>query len=241
MVELRVEYIRDRGIAVAHHDAGSKRVVLFCHGFRGTAIGPNRLFVSAARRLEAAGISSLRFDQFGSGDSDGDFIDSSFDDWIATTRSLTADFLGKGYAVALLGQSMGAATVIAVGAELPDIAAVVAWVPDPNVEDFEFPDAGYLEEGGQRVQAAYWQEAHDARVAERLAKLKAPALIVQCTDDEYVDAANRQAISDNALPHHTVVTYPGYGHSNWTYAQAEEVLTNSVNFIIESFGAQSNT
>ena len=101
------------------HDANGKSVVIFCHDYRGTNVGPNRFFVAAARQLAKQGISSLRFDQYGSGNSEGDFFDSSFFDWIETTKTIAENYLEQGYKVARFDQSMGGAAVIAVGSELP--------------------------------------------------------------------------------------------------------------------------
>lgn len=235
MTEVIIKKYNNHRIAIAYHDARSKDIVIFCHGYRGTSVGPNRFFVRAAEKLKAAGISSIRFDQFGSGNSEGDFYNSSFDDWVATTKAIVNDYLQQGYRVGLFGQSMGGATVIAVGSEIPQIEAVVAWVPDPNVDEFIAPVSDFLEEGGQRVQVAYWQQAHDAKVADKLTKLKAPAYIVQCTADEFVDSNNRMAILDNAQPNHLVVNLEGYSHSGWTYEQSEEIINNSVKFIADTF------
>lgn len=48
-------------------------LVIFCHGFTGSRFGPGYVFVKIARALAATGISSLRFDFMGSGESDGLF------------------------------------------------------------------------------------------------------------------------------------------------------------------------
>lgn len=226
-------------LATAHLDGGGKDIVIFCHGFRSSSIGPNRLFVVLSRLFAKQGISSFRFDQFGSGNSEGDFLDSSFNDWIATTKSIVSHYLKKGYRVALLGQSMGGAMVLAVGSEIQDLSSIVAWVPDPNIELFEPPASGFLEEGGQRVGGIYWQEAYDARVAEKLPRVQAPTYIVQCSNDEYVSSGNHQAILENAQPHHKVEMLSGYTHSSWTYDQAQEVVEKSVNFITSNFGGRS--
>ncbi len=239
MIEVTNETYNGHTIAVAHHNTHSKQLVIFCHGYRGSSIGPSRNFVRVAQMLEEAGISSLRFDQYGSGNSDGDFYESSFNDWIATTRAITEQHLAKGHQVILFGQSMGAAAVIAAGADLRDITAVVAWVPDPSVDDLILPKSGFMEEGGQRVQSAFWKEAHEVNVADKLAGLKANALIIQCTGDEYVDAANRAAIAASAQPNHSVLDFEGYTHSSWTYDQAEPVLQKSVDFIVRSFRQSS--
>jgi uncharacterized protein len=225
-------------LATVFHDAGGTDVVIFCHGFMGSSIGPSRFFVRAARELAAHGISSLRFDQFGSGNSEGDFVDSSFEDWITTASSLVTEYLHQGFRVGLFGQSMGAATAIVVAARLP-VAATVAWVPDPNIDTFIdtfVPSSnGVAEEAGQLVQDLFWQEAHAARVAEQLPSGNSPAYIVQCTDDVYVDADNRGAISTNAQPHHIVEVFEGYRHSDWSYAQATDIISKSVRFLVEHF------
>jgi alpha/beta superfamily hydrolase len=49
--------------------------VIFCHGFTGQRMGPAYLFVKLSKILAASGISSLRFDFRGSGESDGIFAD----------------------------------------------------------------------------------------------------------------------------------------------------------------------
>lgn len=235
MIQAKIESYNNHNIPIFIHDAKSKNIVIFCHGYRGNSIGPNRTFVKVAQKLESIGITSLRFDQYGCGNTDGDFFDSSFKDWIDTTKAIANDFLNKGNRVILFGQSMGASTVIAAGSEIQEITAVVAWVPDPNIEDFTFPECGYIEEGGQRVRADYWQQAHEAKVAEKLRDLKSPTLIIQCTDDEYVDEMNRKSIIENAQSNHTIINFEGYKHSSWSYNQSEDIINKSVDFIVKSF------
>jgi len=220
-------------ISTAFHDVNSKSVVIFCHGYRGTNVGPNRFFVTAARQLAERGISSLRFDQYGSGNSEGDFFNSSFIDWIKTTKAIAESYLNQGYKVALFGQSMGGAAVIAIGSELPNLSAIVAWSPDPNVEKFIAPENGIIEEGGQIVQARFWQEAHDTKVADKLSLIKTSMYIVQCTADEYVNEQNRNAITKNAQPNHRVENFEGYSHSKWTLEQSTEIIDKSVNFLAQ--------
>ena len=189
----------------------------------------------AARKLAEHSISSLRFDQYGSGNSEGDFLDSSFDDWVATTKVIFHEFIQKGFRVALFGQSMGASTAIVCAAELHDVAAMVAWVPDASVDEFHAPESGVIEESGQIVKAAFWQEAHDAHVGERLFNVKASAYIVQCTADEYVDETNREKIIEAAQPNHRVENFGGYKHGSWTYEQSEEIINKSVDFLVKAF------
>ena len=222
-------------LAISLHDAGGKKIVIFCHGFRGSAIGPHRFFVRAARQLAERGISSLRFDQYGSGNSEGDFRDSSFLDWVQTTRGISKHYLSDGYLTALLGQSMGGAAAIAAAVELPELSAVVAWAPDPNLEPFAPSPDGVMEEAGQVVWDRYWQEAHAVRVADKLPLIKAPTYILQCSEDEYVSPQNREALAERARADQRVETLEGYSHSSWTYEQSKRAIQDSVEFLIEAF------
>src|SRR5664279_2866470 len=135
MENIKFIEVNKKKIASVINDTGSKNIVIFCHGFRGSKIGPNRFFVKVARELEKQNINSLRFDQYGSGDSEGDFVDSRFDDWVKTIEEIVNDYLSNGYKVSLLGQSMGGSAVLVAASHLGDkLESVVAWVPDPSVD-----------------------------------------------------------------------------------------------------------
>ena len=228
------QLINGHRIATAFHDGGGTDVVVFCHGFKGVKTGPNRHFVRAARLLAERGISSLRFDQYASGDSEGEFEDSSFNDWIATTRAIVEDYLAAGNRVALFGQSMGGCASIAVAADVPAIAALVAWSPGANIEPFVPSPTGFMEEGGQIVRDAYWREAHEARIAEKLALVRCPAYVVLGIADHLVDASNRQALIDRAQAHHRIEVIEGLAHSAWSAAQGEEIIGRSCAFLEEA-------
>jgi uncharacterized protein len=83
--------------------------VIFSHGFTGHRLGPGYLFVQLSRALAEAGVSSLRFDFTGAGESDGRFRDM-------TVHSMRSDLLSavrlvrKRYSpssLILLGHSFG--------------------------------------------------------------------------------------------------------------------------------------
>lgn len=235
MIEVKTKKYNGHQIATALHDCGDKKIVIFCHGYRSSSIGPNRFFVRAALKFEEYGISSLRFDQYGSGNSDGSFFESSFNDWVETAKVIAQDYLENGYRVALFGQSMGGSTVIVAGSELPNLTAIVSWVPEASADDFNPPENGIIEESGQIVQSSFWQEAHDAEIGIKLKQVKAPTYIVHCTADEYITKTNRNLIMRNAQKNHKIDTYEGYLHSTWTYKQSEEIIDKSVDFIASIF------
>lgn len=233
----RLQYVdvEGRQIAAVQHVVDEKRIVVFCHGFRGDKLGPNRFFVRLARRLQAAGIGSLRFDQYGSGDSVGDFFDSSFDDWVRTIVTLTQQFGHDGHQVALLGQSMGGTAALLAAVELgAALSSVVAWMPDPSVDppDVQGP---YDEEGGQRVRWHYWMEAHAANTPARFPEILAPTLVFFAGDDMYVSEENRVALTQVRQPHQHIEFLADYTHSSWNYDQAEYVIAQSADFLADHF------
>lgn len=224
-----------RSIAAVFHPGDSKKIVIFCHGFRSSKIGPNRFFVRLARRLQQHGIASRRFDQHGSGDSEGDFVESSFDDWIATTKALVQRQRDEGYQVALIGQSMGGATVLAVAGDLGgDVVSIVAWVPDPSVNAPSI-SGDVDEEGGQRVRSRYWHEAHAADIVGRFTRITAPTLVHFATNDEYVSEENVQAIISGRSDHHRIEILSDWTHSGWSYDQATQVIEESTDFLQSHF------
>jgi hypothetical protein len=94
-----------RRLATAAREVAGNRIVICCHGFGGSKDGPSGgLFVDLAASLAEAGVSSLRFDQYGSGTSEGRFEDSSFADWVATTRAIADHYLQQDYRVAAWSQ-----------------------------------------------------------------------------------------------------------------------------------------
>jgi len=227
--------INNKKIATVINDAGSKNIVILCHGFRSTKIGPNRFFVKVARELEKQKISSLRFDQYGSGDSEGDFIDSRFNDWVKTTEEIINDYLSKGYKVSLLGQSMGGSLVLVVASHLGDkLESVVAWVPDPSVDKLNVYGK-YMDEGGQRVDWDFWKQAHQANIVSCFKQITAPTYIVFCDKDEYVSAENQQALISVTQPHQKIEILKGHTHSSWAYDQASKVIQNTIHFLVSNF------
>jgi pimeloyl-ACP methyl ester carboxylesterase len=217
-------------------DEPTDRLLIMSHGFRGESTGPAREFVDLERLLVADSIACLRFDQPCSGNSEGDFRDSSFLAWIDTIVELAGRHLDAGYRVALLGQSMGAsATMIAASREplLGRIPVIVLWVPDPK-ENLHQADrgyatligetAGYVDEGGQRVRSDFWREANQAGFFSALEAYRGRIHLVYGEDDIFVPPELRaKVIAWVEAKGQTVTVLPGKDHSSWDYDVAQEV------------------
>ncbi len=120
---------------VLHMPEGSKQVpaVLFCHGFGGNKSGKFRLSVRQSEMLSERGIASLRIDFRGSGDSEGDFADTTIqtqvEDAHLAFRYLLEHPRILPHSCAILGRSLGGAIATQVASELETIKALALWCP----------------------------------------------------------------------------------------------------------------
>jgi uncharacterized protein len=105
---------------------------VFCHPFGEEKLWAQRVYVSFARMLAAQGAYVLRFDAMGSGDSDGQFFESSVESTLADiaiaieTLKRSSDTVVK---VGLLGLRFGATLAALTAEQHPDISKVVLWEP----------------------------------------------------------------------------------------------------------------
>jgi uncharacterized protein len=83
--------------------------VVFAHGFTGHRLGPGYLYVRIARELAEIGISSLRFDFSGAGESDGQFQDMTIAAMQSDLLSAIRFIKHKAHPahIILLGHSLG--------------------------------------------------------------------------------------------------------------------------------------
>ncbi len=107
--------------------------VLFCHGFGGNKIGKFRLAVKLAERLSQIGIASLRIDFRGSGDSEGDFADTTIQTQLDDAK-IALQYLQEHPSIdtsniAVAGRSLGGAIATHLAAEHGQIRALALWCP----------------------------------------------------------------------------------------------------------------
>lgn len=203
-----------------------KKIVIMSHGFRGTNEGPARQFVDFQRILNKEGFSVLRFDQTNGGNSEGDYLDTSFNGWVNTIVYFADKYLKNGYEVDLLGQSMGAsATIVATSNPLikDKIPCILLWVPDPET-DFSGNPEEILEEGGQMYRNYFWQEAKDSNIFQCLNDYQGKIHLVYGEVDRYVS----NELMDKTIKivkdkKQEVMVLKGQDHSPWEYDLVQEV------------------
>ena len=208
------------------------------HGFRGSSIGPARAFVDFARILNNNGISTLRFDQPNSGNSEGDYLESSFKEWVDTTTYFAKKYLDLGYRVSLLGQSMGATTTVITTSrpEIKDkIPSIILWVPDPK-STFNDDPQEISEEGGQLYKNKFWQEARDSDFFKCLNDYNGKIHLVYGESDKYISQRLRNQVIDIVKSKdQTVSILKNQDHSPWEFKLIQEVYKEELELIKLSF------
>ncbi len=106
-------------------------LIIICHGFVGSRIGVDRLFVNTARTLCSGGYLVLRFDYVGCGESTGDYGAEGLDSMIAQTRRVLDYCTGMDFVdanrVVLLGHSLGGAVAVLTAAQDKRVKSLVLW------------------------------------------------------------------------------------------------------------------
>lgn len=208
-----------------------KKIVIMSHGFRGANPGPARQFVDFQRLLNKEGFSVLRFDQPNSGNSDGDYLDVSYKEWVDTTTYFAKKYLDQDYKLALMGQSMGASVTMA-STNRPElknkISCILLWVPDPETMPDTKPNE-ICEEGGQKYNSNFWHEAKDANFFQCLAEYAGGIHLVYGEEDRYVSKELRERVieivSEKGEPY---MVLKGQDHSPWKFDLVQEVYEQEI-------------
>lgn len=211
--------------------------VLLLHGFTGNHIEDEHLFVQAARHLCAAGFAVLRFDFYGSGNSDGTFEDMTVGTEVADARA-ALDWLADQPGIdpdryAVLGLSLGGAVTAFVAAQDERVRAIVFWnaiaLPDLHFTDVPRtgPDVGRV--GGLRVSARFMHEFAALNITGAAEQYPGPALIVRGTSDVVVMGREAEmlaaALGDRGTLHLITRADHTFLHPEWR-AELFEVTTN---------------
>jgi len=166
--------------------------VLFCHGFGGNKSGKFRLSVRQSELLSNLGIASLRLDFRGSGDSEGDFKDTTIGTQLDDAR-VGLQFLLQlpqidVTRIGLLGRSLGGCIATHLAAEFTPLKALCLWVPVfdavPWLAQYKGTDAA-PRFFGEKLSEECIAEFQELTASQPLAKLASvPLFLVRAGLDE---------------------------------------------------------
>lgn len=177
-------------------------VVLF-HGFTGNRMESHMIFVKCSRALARAGIASLRFDFFGSGESDGDFRQMTLRGEIADAHSAVAFMRAQPEVdperLGVLGLSLGGAVAATVAASIHARAAVLwsAVAHTARLRDLvekslkKIPGRpGAVELNGWELHPRLSEDVLKVEPVRHLARFKGPTLIIHPGEDDTVPVSH---------------------------------------------------
>lgn len=178
--------------------------VLICHGLAGHKTGRYRLYVSLAKRLAEEGITVLRIDYRGSGDSEGEFIETTVNGVVSDTLK-GLEYLEKVSSVdparlGIFGRSFGGAVGILAASQYGHIKSIVLWAPMFNTNQWvekwkmikENAVPPELKEelmrvNGQLASHQFFEEFFSLNIVDALKKLeKVPILHIHGEKDSVV-------------------------------------------------------
>jgi len=229
--------------AVSPKRRGAPGVVFF-HGFTGDRMESHWLFVKCARALALAGLASLRFDFYGSGESEGRFQEVTLQGEVSDARA-AIKYFGRQRGIdrkrlGLVGLSMGGA-IAATLAEEARIRSLVLWaaLAHPShlrklAERTTTPipgSRGLREYSAHVVSPAFLNNIEKVDPLKSIAKFKRPILIIHPEKDEYLPVSHAKdyfrAAGSEAKEE---VIIHGSDHTFTSFAWEIEVIERTVNW-----------
>jgi exosortase A-associated hydrolase 2 len=138
--QVLIETPRGRLVGMVHlpDGAAAGMGLVFCHAFGEERKSSALVMARLARAVAAAGFPALRFDYYGCGDSEGEFIDATVEsrrEDIAAASASLKERAGVGR-IALLGLRLGATFATLAAESLPDCAGLVLVEPITNAQAY---------------------------------------------------------------------------------------------------------
>lgn len=177
---------------------GKCPVVVIYHGFCGSRIGPQFIFVRLARELANQGIASVRFDFYGSGESDGVYSDMTLSSEIGEAKFIYEwlnhlEYIDKNNKF-MLGLSMGGLITSLIAPYYEDLNSIILWSPAGNmlqvaeesVKNVHYADNGCADIDGLLINKEFINDIKKYDVYNTAEKYKKSALIIHGTKDEVV-------------------------------------------------------
>ena len=235
MIHLPAETTRRR---VARRRPG----VVFFHGFTGDRMESHWIFVKCERALAQAGIASLRFDFYGSGESDGAFREVTLQGEISDARA-AVEFFRRRKAIdpgrlGLLGLSLGGV----VGACLADESgarALVLWsalahpsqlrmLAETNTQPIPGGE-GVREYSAQEISPRFLENLEKVEPLKSIARFEGPTLILHPEKDEFLSLQHPEDFFQAAASRvNEKVIIPGADHTFTSVGWEREVIQRTV-------------
>jgi pimeloyl-ACP methyl ester carboxylesterase len=215
-------------------------LIIICHGFIGSRIGVDRLFVKAAEELIKENFIVLRFDYTGCGESTGDYGNTGLHDLVSQTKTVidfavTLDQIDKND-LTLLGHSLGGATSVitsesdkrinklilwsSVARPYEDIRKIVGYDKVRSLNNF----SSTVDFSGYLLRKSFFDALKPFNPLESAAKFTGDVLILHGTADEEIPVKYAD------LYEHTFKNGYSYSCQKYVIDNANHTISNNSHF-----------
>ena len=214
--DTRIESVSGGSLHVhkrSNQSGRDKPVIIFSHGFITDGLENHRMFLNIAKQLNKENYSTVLFDNYGCGYSDGEYTDFRFSNAIKDLVNVVNWAIENcecNKEVILFGQSLGTAIITCtIKNILPTIKTLIFWnfsddiknrypkVFKDDIKDGIDMKGGvdfYIERKGILVSGEFYTDACLFNISEELKNINSPTLFINSGADEI----GNPALSDNA-------------------------------------------
>ena len=213
---------------MAEPDSQTGRAVILCHGFLSNK--DSRTNLRLTELLVAQEISTLRFDWFGMGESEGDFSRLTVSTCCDQLKRAISLMRERGYhELGLIGSSFGGLLAILAAQRHPGLRAVGVKCPVPDFPEMlehefgvngmeEWKRTNYIPDvtGGTtpvRLDFAFYESCRAFNAYEAARAIKSPVLIVHGERDELVPFRQIERLQESLPDDAQLVLLPEADHS----------------------------
>lgn len=187
-------------------DCQSKQLIVFLHGHTGHKNETGNLFKQISNISVKNGYSTLRYDYFGSGDSDGCFYQQNFNTVLDDARAMIEDgyILNGNKPIILLGFSMGGAAALRMSVEKSDkIAKLVLLAPAQAMKEHltyafshnDIIDDKFIDLGGYYESIDFLKSFQTIDLLENIEQFSKPVLVCQGSADLAVEPKGSKKVA----------------------------------------------
>ena len=209
-----------------------------------------RVLIDLSDTLAGLGLSVLRFDFSGNGQSQGRFEDSTYTKQIGEMTAAVGFMKQRGAEQLLVGgHSMGAMVSLFTASEKGEIAGVIALATgaapmDPNrvlssSQKQQLQDTGQVPFASRgrdlTLNRAFFEDADQYRLEEAIARIRCPVLLVLASEDVITDPQPVKALLADAPPNLDLFEVPGADHMFSSRESREKVMDHVTQWILHHF------
>lgn len=239
----------DKLVGVLSNPSGKNDVaMIICHGFRSDKNGESSQALQ--KEFNKHGVSTLRFDFYGHGESGGAFADVTVTEAAGDALSAITFLKNRGYKkTGLIGTSFGGIAAIIAASKSDDLSALALRCPVSDYWDRELHKSGEaginewkkqgykeyydLEGKAHKLKYSFLEDFNKNNAYEAAKKIKIPTIIVHGDADEVVPVAQSEKLA-KTIKSSRLEIIKGADHNFSRETDFKKSISLVVDFIIKN-------